>query len=287
MNIKTEFNKEIKKITGKIDEIKLFIELIKVLNSTHPSTLLLKKTHQNKIFFKSKVCSSYKGKEISDILFIVYSDTPQKLFISFMQCKDNKKRDPLVKFSADYFQYELLSTRPKIVSNKKFPENILSFTKHSSIGNYGIFFEKGGDYDLAYSIAQKLNIKSSIPLAINCCLSSQIKNYNIQIPTKNITAKGELIAAANLCDFLTSLVKFKIGAPVVPRNKEILNFLKSLIEELMKSHATDTTLISFKDFFELHYKDAKAGDDMNASSFIPKVVIVKSMEENRLIETNI
>ena len=171
--------------------------------------------------------------------------------MTFLQAKYNKDKflnGGRVSFKGDFFQYELLSTRPNIRNNSSkfnFPNDILSFSNFDSIGSFGVFFKDAkGLFDMAYAAAKDLSTKHP---SIQKIRSSRVLyfpslNTNSSIFKLDKNKLIELRATLNINCFIIGLLNFLIGGEFI-RQRSIVQFLKSYFKG-----RSETTSIQFLDY---------------------------------------
>lgn len=159
--MKLELNKYIKHKPD-CGEIELFREVHNYLSRKH-ICIFIDETHQQYVRFTSPTTNCVKKKELSDLWVIAYSPQLKRARMTFLQAKFEKKTVSIpFNFKGDYFQYDLLSKRPKITDLSKFnfPEEILSGAMSDSVGSFGVFyFDSKGKIDFAFSIAADISFK--------------------------------------------------------------------------------------------------------------------------------
>jgi hypothetical protein len=228
-------------------EVDLFRKMSTILSRYYKVTFI-EEVHQKKINYLSNTIKITAVREIADLWIIAYSPLQGKAKMTFLQAKYHRGQlnRPGV-FAADFFQYELLSTRPLLTGGGtyNFPLDILNFSCCDSVASYGIFYYDGNNQiDLAYSSASLLTNNSAAPATYgqhpvdlefpssaaafqNCtCNTCQELNYTYDIDT-----------------FTNSLLKLEIGADI-QLYPHILKFAGSVAAQAAQTPAI-RDLISF------------------------------------------
>lgn len=238
-------------------ELDLFRTLMEVLQMRNRQYVFIEETHSivRVGYLSPKLGYKQVNKEIADLL-IIYNDTKNKeIRISFLQAKRSSSgclfrcRLPY-KFDGDFFQWELLVTRPKIiVANHKLflCPDILSFTDYKTISSFGVFYEYvNGGWDMFFTIPEflfPLNFYKIIPkrntkLQLNYCLSYHMCNYNC---SWQYGKHKEVNFVCNIDTFEHVLLKGQIGAPI-RRHLNIVSIIKKHISELNAHVNNDNTI---------------------------------------------
>lgn len=152
-------------------------------------------------------------RELSDMLFVLYSLKNNTIRISYMQ---NKKGDSSDKFKADLCQLHLLSQRERIIS-KPIPEclfgdpDILSHAILPSVGSYGVFYQLGDRTEMAYYPAELLHPKQATGNSV-----VRVVTYNQSRFDRVLIHNGieENQGTRCLMDFGNALAKMQIGTPI-------------------------------------------------------------------------
>jgi len=141
-------------------EIHLFRKMSDILQANY-DTLFIKETHQRRISYHSETINREAFRELSDLWIIAYSPVKKRIRTTFLQAKYHRKNIlPDEVFKGDYFQHELLSTRPELLNGGtlNFPLNVLSRSCCDSVGSYGIFYvEDDNCLNMAYCCASNLS----------------------------------------------------------------------------------------------------------------------------------
>lgn len=242
-----------RRLKGKrINEITLFREINSILSKRYSSTLI-EETHQHKIDFKSKAINAFVSREISDLLIIVFSRKRKIGKMTFLQAKYEKTKvfnGGRFSFKGDFFQYELLSTRPTIKSNSRkftFPSDILSSSNFDSVGSFGVFYKDSkGSLDMAYAAANELS-------AIAPVTTIKQKSRMLYFPNLNannfiIKIQGtdviELRATQSINCFTVGLLSLLIGGEFI-NQKSVVSFLKGYFMGRPQSETTSQQFLNF------------------------------------------
>jgi hypothetical protein len=264
-------------------EIELFREMQDVLKKKY-KCILIEETHQNYVSYTSPSVSSLVKKEISDLWIIAYSPKRKKSRMTFLQAKYKKRshnNSPTFTFAGDYFQYELLSTRPDIVNHNRFgfPTNILSFTNYHSIGTFGVFYyDSDNKLDMAYCIASHLLCKNKPVKKGRYC------NRQLEFPLlstcqalfiASCSTKMELCSSLSVNIFVRSVLGLVVGAPI-DNNPDIQSFLSSFFQTLNKT-LNNNVVQDFLNFLGGTNITTQAQTDSNRNS--PRILLI-NVDEN-------
>lgn len=239
-------------------EIDLFRKMNLILSMTY-NTLFIEETHQRRIDFHSVTINRVVSRELSDLWIITFSPNQKRIRTTFLQAKYHRKNIlPSGTFKGDYFQHELLSTRPNLLNGGSFnfPLNILSFSCCNSIGSYGIFYvDNIKSIDMAYCCASNLtsaitpssygqiSVNLSFPNKTlptinncNCNFCSELNyTYDINFFTQNLlqlNIGAEIQFYPNISIFIKNTLQKKIAST------EVANLI-SLIDELSKNSSNN------------------------------------------------
>lgn len=238
-------------------EVDLFRKMSKILSATYNVTFV-EETHQHRISYHSNTINQTALRELSDLWIIAFSQSQKRIRTTFLQAKYHRNNIlPTGVFHADYFQYELLSTRPKLLSGSSFnfPADILTFSCCDSIGTYGVFYiDSTKSIDMAYCCASNLNVGSvpttygqfSVDLAFPT-IPSAVNNCNCDVCS-------ELNYTYDIDVFTDNLLQLNIGAEI-QFYPEILDYVKNILRK--------NNIISMPDLFNLidETLDFNSGDN--------------------------
>ena len=192
--------------------------------STKYKVTFIGETHQQYVSFQSAQIGSPAKREISDLWIIAFSPTKNRVRMTFLQAK--YYRGLLGQhhriFNADYFQYELLATRPQLIAvhgqRFNFPSDILSISCCDSVGSYGVFFiDNNRQVDLAYSCANSLTPQSPLPAyysSFKVDLEIPFNSTNFYQNCSCSICPQELISCFDIDSFTNALVNLEIGAEI-------------------------------------------------------------------------
>lgn len=230
-------------------EVDLFRKMGTILSSLYKVSFI-QEVHQRRIRFKSMAVAVEARREIADLWIIAYSPKRKKAKMTFLQAKYHKTHlgHPGV-FSAEFFQYELLSKRLLLTRGGKLdlPSEILASSCCDSVGSYGVFYlDASKNLDMAYSSANELISLSPPPKTYGQ------HHIDLQFPSK-VQSVGQCNSCFSCTErnftleidiFTQSLLDLEIGADIY-HNDEILDFIRSVI---VKKAATDPTVLDFAEF---------------------------------------
>jgi hypothetical protein len=250
--MKTELN-NISTISD--SEITLFRNMSSILSARY-NVAFVGETHKQSVAYNSPQVGHVATREISDLWIIAFSPTKQRVRMTFLQAKYHRANlNHLHRtFSGDYFQYELLSQRPRlnaIIGRRfNFPLDILSFSCCNSVGSYGVFFIDNNQVDLAYCSANQLTTKNNLPKTY-----VKGRSYPVDLEIPYNVAHQLLLCPCNLCSeliscfdidtFTNSILQLEIGAELV-HFPNILTFVRSVLQR-QTTNTTINQLITFID----------------------------------------
>jgi len=187
---------------------------------------------------QEKIC------ELSDLLFIVWSNKKEEIRLMYMQ---NKRGNTYSKFRADLIQLSLLKERPLI----KYPLpdcvfgciDILTDAILKSVCSYGVFYQDGSlNIDMAYYPACHVEPVNAIGKK-----KDRIVKYNeiymgkVEFHHGYRESQGEI----NLVKFGNKLFEMKIGTPIT--KKEFPICYANITEIINKTNFKD-------EFFENNFQ---------------------------------
>lgn len=188
-------------------------------------------------------------RELSDMLFVLYSLKNNTIRISYMQ---NKKGDSSDKFKADLCQLHLLSQRECIIS-KPIPEclfgdpNILSHAILPSIGSYGVFYQLGDRTEMAYYPAELLHPKQATGSSVVRIIKYDHRRFDRVLINKGFE---ENQGTRCLMDFGNALTKMQIGTPInreMPTYEKLGRFLLAHVTDIKESDLFPQSLNTYQD----------------------------------------
>lgn len=210
----------------------------------------------NTSWISSLTRGSTVTRELSDMMFIVFSNRKNQIRLMYMQ---NKKGQTLCKFKAELLQLHLLKNRCEITS-PTLPScvfgdrRILRDALLPSVASYGVFFEDNSTIDMAYYPASNINLSTKIG---KC--PQRIAKFNPQ-KFGVIKATGfydESQGEADLTHFADALIRMEIGTPIQPGSKAYATIVGVLYEKSSSFRQTDliqNTNLQI-DNFNLQYQD--------------------------------
>lgn len=219
------------------NEVALFRKLSIAIQS-ESNSVLIDETHGGGFCNVSFVSPTNKTEtcEISDLLIMSYSREINSWRATFWQAKKQgvskwnnvAQNGTQLDFKGQFNQWDLLSRRPEVVGVKTFkpPKDILSCFPSSSIGSYGVFYEKSGQIEVAHSIAEFISCPSPSTKSPTLAVNGYLEKYPFQ--------EGELISTLTLDGFLTALFDFKIGSKLEVKNSThcwLMTLVKSKLKE--------------------------------------------------------
>jgi hypothetical protein len=269
--MKKELNR---KITAGDTEVDLFRKMADVLSATYNVTFV-EETHQQYVTYMSPRMLVPSTREISDLWIITYSPEKKRSRMTFLQAKYHRgiMGPTQPSFHAEYFQYELMSRRPKLTksSSKRFafPNNILSFSCLHSLGSYGVFYvDSSGDIDLSYCCAHYLSTSAPAP--------RKYSSYKITLdmPASSANRIGhcthgswdELICCFDIDKFTKSLLKLEIGAELVGTG------ITSFVEDVLRSKSGNPEVANYLQFLS-NNRPPSLVTGYDASDDLPESII--------------
>lgn len=189
-------------------------------------------------WISSLMRGSIVTRELSDMMFIVFSSRKNQIRLMYMQ---NKKGQTRCKFKAELLQLHLLKNRCEITSptlpscvfgdRRILPDALLP-----SVASYGIFYEENGVVDMAYYPAFNINLRTRSGKS-----SQRIAKFNPQkfgiIKTTGIYEESQ--GEANLTHFADALIRMRIGTPIQPGSCTYDSVVALLNEESSSFRRTD------------------------------------------------
>ena len=274
--MKKYINNAAKNTNQKVNEVFLFRQMAKALNTQTSHSVFVKEAHA-KMYVKYQLDPKrfamlpnfnpiIKKVELGDLIILTY-DAQIKLFrMSIMQAK--YKSIPYRNFlnlSMNLYQWELLKYKPTLVwSNHDIPFNILNFQKKFlSIASYGIFYidNHKNEIDLLYAIPELLNDKNPnmYPDINNSIINDQKlpknKDYSFgfQCPLglNNQPASScslgfvpqETISTCSIDVFKNEILNWRIGVPILPgENSNILIWILGILKKLRNDFNDDPAI---------------------------------------------
>ena len=182
---------------GNLSEVNLFRQMMFAFKFFYGATVIVNETHQNYVGFdttnpKTNSLEHNKTKEISDLHIITYSPSRKIARETYLQAKVARGKDGLqpngtFTFHGDWFQYDLLSRRPRLLQpNKKKAywrllcnPDFLHSAILPSIGSYGVFYQdQNKQIDFAYQPANVLNLQTPYTTIGQFCINTHLQKYN-------------------------------------------------------------------------------------------------------------
>lgn len=274
IGMKTELNKI---STTKDTEVMLFRNMSSILSATY-HVAFIGETHQQYVTYQSVTVGRAAKREISDLWIVAFSPTQSQIRMTFLQAKyhrgvlDHHNRT----FSGDYFQFELLSQRPTLLTNVNhkynFPLTILSFSCSDSVGSYGVFFiDAAGQIDLAYCCAKNLSRKTPLP--------TSYRSYPVDLDIPFYHGKKlnpcscgkclELESCFDIDTFTDAILKLEIGAELV-HHPIIISFVRNVLNP----HTSNATVKQFVDFVDNSGLITTFGSNESFESLTPNLLLV-------------
>lgn len=263
---------------SKADEVALFRALAAAIVKNSSSTFI-DETHGGKVCNVSFTSATGKPEtcEISDLLIVSYSTSPNLLRATFWQAKKQAVSKWLnvtstgsqLDFKGQFNQWDLLSRRPSISGVAAFtpPSDLLSSFRSPSIGSFGVFYEKASTIEVAHSVAEFLACPSPAAkhptLAVNGYLDKYYA-FNMEVLTRN-----------DLTSFLSALFEFQVGALLDP-SQPSHRWLASWIMTKAAAVASPAALTALRGFLGGRPPD-DVGDSMSASGL--SILIVGALNE--------
>lgn len=203
----------------KNDEVDLFRALASSITK-HSTSVFIDETHGGNVC--NVTFTSVTGKpetcEIADLLMVSCSPSSGDLRATFWQAKKQGVSKWLnvthagsqLDFKGQFNQWDLLSRRPSISGVACFnpPCDLLSSFSSASIGSFGIFFEKGGNIEVAHSIAEFISCPTPAAKHPTLSINGYLTKYSYMI--------NETIVKRDLHSFLEALFEGQIGARIDP-----------------------------------------------------------------------
>lgn len=281
MSFGTDLSKEFHKLTNNIqlDEVCLFTKFQDAfinLKSSSTYQYAIDIIHGNKSFvdfnFNSTWVSTFSfGKnvkrELSDMMFVIYSYSKNQIRITYMQ---NKKGTADTKFRADLCQLHLLSQRERITS-RKLPDclfgdkDMLSNAVLPSVGSYGVFYRHNQNVEMSYYPACRIQ-----PYKLSGTSVVRMAKYDPHNFGKITTTHGydEHQGTRQISEFGDALVNMQIGTPIhsgMQAYKGIILFLSKYVSGIMQSP-----------WFEEYINDTPEAKQLSWSPSVPVIYAINA-----------
>lgn len=183
--------------------------------------------------------------EMSDMMFIVFSEKHDDIRLMYMQ---NKKGKSSRKFKADLVQLCLLKNRCEITS-LRLPtcafgdRQVLQNALLPSVGSYGVFYPENNAIDMAYYPAANISL-----ITANAKKADRMVRFNRDRfgQTDKMGSYEENQGEETLNNFGNALVDMKIGTPILRRGfacDAVLSFLCNNIPRF-----SETRFVAQRDF---------------------------------------
>jgi hypothetical protein len=276
--LKTHFNNIIKSSKQLVNEVFLFRVMADIFNTCHSKATFVKETHSHKGFvhYNSKIQGKIKKIEISDLLFITYNKSINKVRICFLQAKYKKTNyRKFLSFRGNVYQRELLKDKPDIIdtNNLGFPCNILYFTNYKSITAYGVFYyDKVGDIDFLYTLPHFLKPKNiHVPKGDTPFHFQGYKSCPNVLCSKGIL-KDETISTCSLDVFQQEVLKGHIGAPV---NGTLLPVIRNMISLMREQDPENSVIEEMQGFINESYNGLTTVDvPIKKVNYCPNAILL-------------
>ena len=166
-------------------------------------------------------------RELSDMMFVIYSHQQHQIRITYMQ---NKRGVSDSKFRADLYQLHLLSQREHITSTD-LPDclfgdpDMLSHAILPSVGSYGVFYKCNQGVEMSYYPASLISPSNLTGKSVTRTAEYDTSNYGC---TPKIHGYVECQGARRIKDFGDALVNMQIGTPILhgtSAHKKLIIFL--------------------------------------------------------------
>jgi len=263
----------------KINEINLFREMAKLFNGSRSKCTYVEEVHGRRgiIEFSSCFLPGNKKVEISDLLLLTFDKNTEQLRICFLQAKYRQgKVNEIFNFNANIFQWELLLTKPDIISTN-FPRQILNFRNdYASITAYGILYHDDNDrIDFLYTIPRCIRPSRKIITPIE--KHKSIRAFRLKekciMPNCFYTGcirRNETISTGTLDMFESQVLNCRIGAPII-FNPHITSYIINLLN-VMKRRASEPFVID--ELLEYIQKNYENSNEEVTIKYSPAALIV-------------
>lgn len=194
--IKPNLSTVARNASGSLSEVNLFRQMMRVFYHYYGATVVVNETHQHYVGFATKDLVTNQPihnqtREISDVHIITYSPSLKVARETYLQAKVASTSDGLItpnsfQFNGDWYQYDLLSRRPKVMKPlKKKPYDrciidpyFLSNAYLPSIGSYGVFYENNHQVDFAYQPANRITTTGTAKVERKLHIDTNLSKYN-------------------------------------------------------------------------------------------------------------
>lgn len=265
------------------DEVALFQKMSSILSNIY-QVAFVGQTHKQYVEFMSQQVNQIVTREISDIWIIAYSLLQRKVRTTFLQAKYHRAilNAHNRVFEAEYFQYELLATRPQLTAvigqRFKWPANILSFGCCNSIGSYGVFFiDTQKEIDLAYCCAKQTVLKSTPPIAYcRRTINLEIPYYNNnQLTTCKCNSCAELISCFDIDMFTNAILNLEIGTELTYYPKTL-----NIIGKILTPFSSEIAINSLVNFILTDFPLQDINTEFDNAAEMPTNVWVVNVDES-------
>lgn len=225
-------------------EIDLFRKISTILGTIY-NVAFIAETHQHRVSYYSNTISQIALRELSDLWIIAFSPAQNRIRTTFLQAKYHRKNLlPSGIFHADFFQYELLSTKATLLSGSSynFPTDCLSFSCCGSVGSYGVFYiDSTTSIDMAYSSADILTAATSPTNYGQISVDLSFPSVPISINNCSCNICSELNYTYDIDYFTRNLLQLNIGAEL-QIHPEMLAYVRKLLSRVTNSEAISQLL---------------------------------------------
>ena len=247
-SIVTDFRSSIS--FNKANEVALFRALAASIVKYSSSTFI-DETHGGNVCNVSFTSATGKTEtcEIADLLVVSIAPNHSDLRATFWQAKKQAVSKWLnvtssgsqLDFKGQFNQWDLLSRRPDISGVASFtpPPDILSLFGSSSIGSFGVFYEKGSITEVAHSIAEFIACPSPAAKHPTLSINGYLDRYHF--------SQTEVITRSDLRAFLSALFKFQVGALLDPSHTSH-HWLASWVRSKVATSAPPESLRALDNF---------------------------------------
>lgn len=262
-------------------EISLFRKMSIILSSSYHVSFV-EEIHARLVQYTSVAISADAVRELGDLWIIAYSPTQGVAKMTFLQAKYLRRNLALRgRFRADFFQYELLATRPALVNGGtfNFPSDILSFSCCDSVGSYGVFYKNSSkEIDFAYCSAALLTATSPSPTSYGKF------NVRVEFPTATQSVNdchchvcSELNYTYDIDDFTQNLLQLNIGVDI-HHYPHILAYLQSFLPRARNADTAVNGLAAFLNGTPNRPHDGFNGDDFNDDEPLPGHMLIINVD---------
>ncbi len=263
-------------------EVDIFRKMSNILKVNY-HVAFIEETHQHSITYYSPTVRRNAIRELSDLWIIAFSPSKKRIKTTFLQAKYHNSNILLARiFRADFFQFELLSTRPSLLKGSifNFPPDALSFGCCNSVGCYGVFYiDSTATIDMAYCSANLLTNRSVAPKRYRQApVNLVFPSVPISVSNCNCNVCTELNYTYDIDFFTQNLLELNIGAELQV-HPQMLSFVKNIMIRMSNTIAINQLINTIDSFVESGLWDMINESTKNINPGNPNIFIINVDEK--------